>query len=140
MLADPTSLATVNRLFAMKNTMGYGLNALVDFDTAAQILAHLLVGSEGTLAFIASATFRTVPLRPHAASALLVFDDLVAANRALPALVATGAATLELMDATSLRVGQAVPGLRPPSVRSRSTGRPPFSWSTRRPPLTSSTP
>ncbi|HEY3548732.1 MAG TPA: FAD-linked oxidase C-terminal domain-containing protein, partial [Propionicimonas sp.] len=66
-----------------------------------------LVGSEGTLGFVASATFRTVPLRRHASSALLVFDDLYAANRALPALVATGAATLELMDATSLRVGQA---------------------------------
>ena len=109
-LDDPASLATVTRQFAMKNTMGYGINALVDFDSVPEILAHLLVGSEGTLAFLASATFRTVPLRTHAASALLVFDDLYAANRALPALVATGAATLELMDATSLRVGQAIPG------------------------------
>ena len=106
MLDDPASVATLARQFAMKNTMGYGLNALVDFDTAPEMLAHLVVGSEGTLAFVASATFRTVPLRTHAASALLVFDDLYAANRALPALVATGAATLELMDATSLRVGQ----------------------------------
>lgn len=105
-LDDPASVATLARQFAMKNTMGYGLNALVDFDSAPEMLAHLVVGSEGTLAFVASATFRTVPLRPHAATALLVFDDLYAANRALPALVATGAATVELMDATSLRVGQ----------------------------------
>ncbi len=109
-LDDPASLDTIRRQFAMKNTMGYGINALVDFDTVPEILAHLLVGSEGTLAFLASATFRTVPVRTHAASALLVFEDLYAANRALPALVATGAATLELMDATSLRVGQAIPG------------------------------
>ena len=109
-LDDPDSRDTITRQFAMKNTMGYGINALVDFDTVPQILAHLLVGSEGTLAFLASATFRTVPVRTHAASALLVFDDLYAANRALPALVATGAATLELMDATSLRVGQTIPG------------------------------
>lgn len=105
-LADPASVATIARQFSMKNTMGYGINALVDFDTVPQMLAHLVVGSEGTLAFVASATFRTVPLRPHAAATLLVFDDLTSANRALPGLVATGAATLELMDATSLRVGQ----------------------------------
>ncbi len=67
------------------------------------------MGSEGTLAFVASATFATIELRTQTTSALLVFDDLYAANASLPALVATGAATLELMDATSLRVGQAFP-------------------------------
>jgi D-lactate dehydrogenase len=110
MLDDPDSVATITRLFAMKNTMGYGLNALLDFDGVPQLLAHLVVGSEGTLAFVASATFRTVPLRTRAATALLVFDDLAAANRALPGLVDTGAATIELMDAASLRVGQGIAG------------------------------
>ena len=114
-LANPRSVAVVNQQFSMKNTMGYGLNALVDYDTPAEILTHLLVGSEGTLAFVTSATFRTVPLRTQIASALLVFDDLFAASAALPALVATGAATLELMDATSLRVGQSFPDC-PPAV------------------------
>ncbi|WP_426596002.1 FAD-binding and (Fe-S)-binding domain-containing protein [Cellulomonas sp. McL0617] len=108
-LDNPSSVATITRQFSMKNTMGYGINALLDFDTVPQMLAHLVVGSEGTLAFVASATFRTVPLRAHAATALLVFDDLGSASRALPGLVATGAATLELMDATSLRVGQGLP-------------------------------
>ncbi len=121
-LADPEQVAAITRQFAMKNTMGYGVNALVDFDSPAQILAHLLVGSEGTLAFVAQATLRTVPLRPHAATALLVFADLAAASRALPALVATGAAALELMDATSLRVGQTVPGA-PAVVRELTVDR-----------------
>lgn len=105
-LDNPASLAKVNSQFSMKNTMGYGLNALVDYADVPQILTHLIVGSEGTLAFIASATFTTIEVRSHTASALLVFDDLYAANASLPALVATGAATLELMDAASLRVGQ----------------------------------
>jgi D-lactate dehydrogenase len=108
-LADPAAVAKIAQQFSMKNTMGYGLNALIDFETVPEILTHLIVGSEGTLAFVASATFRTIPLRTHVSSALLVFDDLYAANASLPALVATGAATLELMDATSLRVGQAFP-------------------------------
>ncbi|WP_062518551.1 FAD-binding and (Fe-S)-binding domain-containing protein [Demequina gelatinilytica] len=120
-LADPGSVATIARQFAMKNTMGYSLNALVDFERPADILAHLLVGSEGTLAFVAEATMRTVPLRPHAATALLVFPDLEAASRSLPALVATGAAALELMDATSLRVGQGQPGA-PAAVRALAVG------------------
>ncbi|ANY09972.1 oxidoreductase [Pseudonocardia sp. HH130630-07] len=116
-LADPASVATIERQFAMKNTMGYGLNALLDHDTPAAILTHLLVGSEGTLAFVASATFRTVPLRTRISSALLVFDDLFAASAALPELVATGAATLELMDATSLRVGQSFADCPPEVAR-----------------------
>ena len=107
--ANPASVAKIRQQFAMKNTMGYGLNALLDFDDPCQILAHLIVGSEGTLGFVAEVTLRTVALRGHASSALLVFDDLGAATRALPDLVGTGAATLELMDDVSLRVGQRLP-------------------------------
>ena len=104
--ANAASVAKIRQQFAMKNTMGYGLNAFLDFDDACDILAHLVVGSEGTLGFVAEVTLRTIPVRNHTSSALLVFDDLDAANRALPDLVATGAATLELMDARALKVGQ----------------------------------
>ncbi|MCW0215294.1 MAG: FAD-binding oxidoreductase [Pseudonocardia sp.] len=99
----------VEQQFSMKNTMGYGLNSLLDHTRPVDILAHLVVGSEGTLAFIASIVMRTVPLLTHARTGLLVFDDLAAATGALPALVGTAPATIELLDATSLRVGQADP-------------------------------
>jgi D-lactate dehydrogenase len=105
--ANPHSVAKIEQQFSMKNTMGYGINSFVDHTDPIDIFTHLLVGSEGTLGFVASATFRTVPIRSHVRTALLVFDDLFQANSALPALVESGAATLELMDATSLRVGQA---------------------------------
>ncbi|MFQ4148714.1 FAD-binding and (Fe-S)-binding domain-containing protein [Arthrobacter sp. LAPM80] len=111
---NPASRATILRQFAMKNTMGYGLNSLLDFDDPVDILAHLVVGSEGTLGFVAEAVFRTVPRLAHATSGLLVFASLEAANTALPALVDSGAATVELMDALSLKVGQGltqVPGV-----------------------------
>ena len=106
---NPDSLRRIAHQFSMKNTMGYGVNAFVDFDAPAQILAHLMVGSEGTLGFIASATFRTVPLLPAASTALLIFDGIAAATEALPGLVAAGARTAELMDAASLRVARALP-------------------------------
>ncbi|GAA2177357.1 FAD-binding and (Fe-S)-binding domain-containing protein [Arthrobacter parietis] len=117
--SDAASASTVRRQFAMKNTMGYGLNSLLDFQRPVDILAHLMVGSEGTLGFVADAVFRTVPIRAHTATALLVFPDLATANSALPALVESGAATAELMDALSLRVGQSIPDT-PPAVRGLS--------------------
>ncbi|HEX9228424.1 MAG TPA: FAD-binding and (Fe-S)-binding domain-containing protein, partial [Arthrobacter sp.] len=104
--ANPESVRTIRRLFAMKNTMGYGLNAFLDFETPADILEHLMIGSEGTLGFIAEATFRTVEARPHAAAGLMIFPTLRAATAALPELAAAGLAAIELMDATSLRIAQ----------------------------------
>lgn len=112
--SNPKSRAIIERQFAMKNTMGYGLNSLLDFTDPVDILAHLVVGSEGTLGFVAEAVFKTVPRLAHATSGLLVFNNLEAANAALSALVDSGAATVELMDALSLKVGQGltqVPGV-----------------------------
>jgi D-lactate dehydrogenase len=103
---NPDSVASIRRQFAMKNTMGYGINAFLDFDSPTELLAHLIIGSEGTLGFVASVTYRTVRLKSEITTALAVFPTLAAATRALPDLVATGAATLELMDSTSIRVGQ----------------------------------
>ncbi|MBP2218098.1 FAD-binding and (Fe-S)-binding domain-containing protein [Arthrobacter sp. CAN_C5] len=107
---NPASVRTVRHQFSMKNTMGYGLNSLLDFQTPADMLAHLIVGSEGTLGFIAEAVFRTIPRPAFAATGLLVFPDLDTATAALPALVDSGAATAELMDAVSLKVGQTLTG------------------------------
>jgi D-lactate dehydrogenase len=104
------SVQRIRQQFSMKNTMGYGLNSLLDFQAPVDIMAHLIVGSEGTLGFVAEAVFRTIPRLQHAAAGLLVFPDLEAANAALPALVETGAATIELMDALSLKVGRTLKG------------------------------
>lgn len=113
------SVRTIRRLFAMKNTMGYGINAFLDHSTPVDMLAHLVVGSEGTLAFVAEATFNTVPRYSHAATGLLLFTDLRAATACLPELLATGPATVELLDAASLRVAQLDP-LADPALRTLS--------------------
>ena len=94
----------IRRRWSLKNTMGYGLNSLVDHESPAKMLEHLVIGSEGTLAFIAEATFRTVPVLPHVATGLLMFDSLYTATSALPDLVGSGASVIELMDASSLEV------------------------------------
>ena len=106
LLASPDHVAFLRQQFSMKNTMGYGLNALLDFDDPVRILEHLIIGSEGTLAFVAEATFRTIEVRSAIATGLLVFETLSAAMAALPALTDLGLATIELLDAASLRVAQ----------------------------------
>nr|WP_246060862.1 FAD-binding and (Fe-S)-binding domain-containing protein [Nocardioides dongxiaopingii] len=101
---DAASVATLRRLFAIKNTMGYGLNAFLDADDPVDVLVKLMVGSEGTLGFVASAVLRTVEVLPHAATGLLVLPDLATASALVPDILATGVATAELLDAASLRV------------------------------------
>lgn len=103
------SVRRITSLFAIKNTMGYGVNAFLDADLPVDILQRLVIGSEGTLAFVAEATFATVPVHPHAATGLIVFDTLTAATDALDAIVASGAVALELLDATALRVAATDP-------------------------------
>lgn len=107
--SNADSMARLHALYSIKNTMGYSLNAFVDFDDPVQILEHLVVGSEGTLAFVAEASFATLPTKSHLATGLLVFDTIATATAALPDLIATGLATIELLDAASLRVSQVDP-------------------------------
>jgi D-lactate dehydrogenase len=115
--ANKHSTQTISAQFALKNTMGYGVNAFVDHHQPVDILSHLIIGSEGTLAFVAEATFRTIPVMAHMATGLLVFEELKAATSSLEQLVAAGFATIELLDTTSLRVGQ-----RDPAANSQLRG------------------
>ncbi len=101
--ADAALAERVRRRFARKNTTGYSLNAFLDYERPADILSHLMVGSEGTLGFIADATLRTVPDPPFRATALVVFDELSEAGAAVAPLAASGAAALEILDSASLR-------------------------------------
>ena len=62
-----------------------------------------MVGSQGTLGFVADMTLRTVPDPPARATALLFFRELREAGAAVAPLADAGAAALEIMDAASLR-------------------------------------
>jgi D-lactate dehydrogenase len=107
--ANTDSVRRIEKQYELKNTMGYGLNAFLDHRSPAQMLAHLVVGSEGTLAFVAQATFRTVPVNPNAATSLLVFETLRDAMASMPELLATHPAAVELLDGAALRVAQRDP-------------------------------
>src|ERR1700728_1605325 len=59
--ADGPLAARIRAKYKMKNTTGYSLNAFLDFSHPLDIFSHLIIGSEGTLAFIAEAVLNTVP-------------------------------------------------------------------------------
>ena len=104
-------MGKIRRKYSMKNTMGYGLNSFVDFEDPLEILWHLLVGSEGTLAFITEAVFAAVPDLPHKATGLLFFESVRDACAAIAPLRESQAAALELMDRASLRSVEGKPGV-----------------------------
>ena len=114
--ADAALAGRIRDKFRIKNTTGYSLNALVDYQDPVDILQHLMIGSEGTLGFISSITLRTVPEHPHKASALLFFPDIGEACRAVSLLKSAPVDAAELMDRASLRSIQDKPGM-PPQIR-----------------------
>jgi D-lactate dehydrogenase len=102
-LNDSALTARIRKKYKQKNTVGYGINAFVDFEHPLDILTHLIIGGEGTLAFIAEAVLNTVPDLPYKMTGMLYFDSAETACNAIPALISTGAAALEFMDRASLR-------------------------------------
>ncbi|CAO3426538.1 FAD-binding and (Fe-S)-binding domain-containing protein [Azospirillum doebereinerae] len=109
--ADAALAERIRNKFRIKNTTGYSLNALVDYEDPVDILQHLLIGSEGTLGFISTITLNTVPEHAHKASALLFFPDIAEACRAVALLKATPVSAVELMDRASLRSIEDKPGM-----------------------------
>jgi D-lactate dehydrogenase len=101
----------IRHKYRMKNTTGLSLNALVDFDDPLDILTHLMVGSEGTLGFISSVTYNTVPEYPHKATTLVVFGNVEDCCRAVPLLKPQPVDAVELLDRRSMRSVEDQPGL-----------------------------
>lgn len=97
--------------YQTKNTVGYSLNAFIDHEHPLDILAHLLIGAEGTLAFIAEALLQTVPDYPFKSTALLYFPTIGAACEAIMPLNNAGASMVELMDRASLRAVENLSGM-----------------------------
>ncbi len=96
----------IARKFKIKNTCGYSLNALIDYEDPIDILAHLMIGSEGTLGFIEEITYRTVPEYADKASALMIFGsikDACDAVRILKQHCFEAVDAAELMDRAALR-------------------------------------
>jgi D-lactate dehydrogenase len=104
--SDPGLVERIRRKYRIKNTMGYSLNAFLDYDRPEQILAHLLIGSEGTLAFISEAVLRTLPEYRFHRTGLLLFRTAAEAFAAVAPLEQSGARAIEFLDDACLRTAR----------------------------------
>lgn len=109
--SSPELAGRIRAKYRMKNTTGYSLNAFLDYERPVDIFAHLLVGSEGTLAFIAEAVLRTIPDLPFKYTGWLFFESVHAACAAIAPLRDAGARALELADRAALAAVQNQPGV-----------------------------
>ncbi|MFM7930872.1 MAG: FAD-binding and (Fe-S)-binding domain-containing protein, partial [Pirellula sp.] len=101
-LANTNLLDKIRRKYQQKNTVGYSLNAFVDYQEPLEIFSHLLIGAEGTLAFISQAVLRTLPDLPQKATTLAFFADAHSACDIIPELIDIQADAVEFMDRASL--------------------------------------
>lgn len=109
--SNPQLYERIRQKYITKNTVGYSLNALIDQEHPLDILSKLLVGAEGTLAFISEALMNTVPDYEYKSTALLYFPDIYAACQAIVPLRNAGAEAVELMDRASLRAIEMLAGM-----------------------------
>jgi FAD/FMN-containing dehydrogenase/Fe-S oxidoreductase len=101
----------------LRRVGGYNLDRFIP-DTARVLnLAHLLVGSEGTLAVTLEAKVRLVPLPKARAVLLIEFDNLLDALAATPAILAHRPSAVEVMDRYILDST----GLNPEAARLRDS-------------------
>lgn len=88
--------------YSIKNVTGLNLLPFVTFRDPFDIIAHSIVGSEGTLAFLSEITVNTAHLYPCSASAMLYFSDLEEACKAVVAMKKGPVCGAELLDKKSL--------------------------------------
>ncbi|ADY52412.1 FAD linked oxidase domain protein [Pseudopedobacter saltans DSM 12145] len=110
-ISNPDLFNIIRHKYQTKNTVGYSVNSFIDYEHPLDILAHLLIGGEGTLGFIAEAVMNTVDDYKEKSTALLYFPDIYEACKAIIPLTASGAEAVELMDRASLRSIEHIKGV-----------------------------
>ena len=84
--ADEKLSERIHYKYSIKNVTGLNLLPFIRFDDPFDIIAHLMVGSEGTLAFLSQVTMKTEYDYPCKASAMLYFKTIKDACRAVVAM------------------------------------------------------
>lgn len=109
--ADVTLRERIKRKYKIKNTTGYSLNAFVDYCDGFDIIKHLIIGSEGTLAFISGITYNTVIDNKYKALALATFTSVKDACQAVEILKGQKVSAVELIDRAGVRSVDTTPGI-----------------------------
>ena len=99
-LQDKELCELIKRKFAIKNTTGYSINALLDFSEIKDIINHLFIGAEGTLGFVSQVEYECVEDYAYKACALLFYKDLALGAKAVEILAGNESlvSAAEIMD------------------------------------------
>ena len=100
--ADRELSERIRHKYSIKNVTGLNILPFLMYDDPIDIILHLMVGSEGTLAFISEVTMKTLPLPPLHADAMIYFKDMSEAARAVTAMKNLNVSAAEMLDKRSL--------------------------------------
>ena len=84
--ADEVLASRIRTKYSIKNVTGLNLRPLIAYDDPFDIIAHSMVGSEGTLAFLSEVTMKTLTDYKYKASAMLYFYTMKESCEAVVAM------------------------------------------------------
>lgn len=119
--ARPELRERIIKKYSIKNTTGYGLNSFVDYTDGIDIIKHIIVGAEGTLAFISDVTLNTVINPKFKATSLIIFPTIEIACEAVQVLRHEPVNAVELLDRQSLKSVENANGV-PPFIKGLPDG------------------
>ncbi|WP_372751490.1 FAD-binding and (Fe-S)-binding domain-containing protein [Labilibaculum sp.] len=99
--------------YSIKNTTGLSINPFIDYEDPFQIIVNLMVGSEGTLAFVSELTMKTVVNHKFKASAMIYFNDIVTACQSVVTMKPGPVHGAEMLDRVALRSVENADGIPP---------------------------
>lgn len=112
-LQDKALQELIRKKYKIKNTTGYSINSLLDFDDVIDIITHLFVGSEGTLGFVSKVELECVDDSPYKACALLFYEDILKAVEVVKVLASLDdiITSAEIMDYSCLKTASKFKGV-----------------------------
>ncbi len=106
--ADKELAERIKAKYSIKNVTGLNLRPLIAYDDPFDIIAHSMVGSEGTLAFLSEVTMKTLHDYKYKASAMVYFLTMKESCEAVVAMKKLKAGDEDLeMSAENLMVKSA---------------------------------
>ena len=106
--ADKELASRIRTKYSIKNVTGLNLRPLIAYDDPFDIIAHSMVGSEGTLAFLSEVTMKTLYDYKYKASAMVYFLTMKESCEAVVAMKKLKAGDEDLkMSAENLMVKSA---------------------------------